>query len=123
MKKFIALLFGILIATVVDARGHQGGGGHVSVSGYTKSNGTYVQPHHRTAPDGIKTNNWSHVGNVNPYTGKVGTNTDSSPNYRSGYQSQGGYILPAHTNQQIGSHYVGSHHDLHNTRTAADYLD
>ena len=28
------------------------------VSGYTKSNGTYVQGHYRTAPDATITNNW-----------------------------------------------------------------
>lgn len=34
----------------------------VYVRGYTKSNGTYVAPHTRTAPDGIKTNNRSYRG-------------------------------------------------------------
>lgn len=43
------------------------------VRGYTKSNGTYVQPHYRSAPDNTKLNNWSTQGNVNPYTGKSGT--------------------------------------------------
>jgi hypothetical protein len=43
------------------------------VHGYRRSNGTYVQPHHRSAPDGNPNNNWSSLGNVNPYTGKVGT--------------------------------------------------
>jgi hypothetical protein len=45
----------------------------VHVSGYTRSNGTYVAPHYRTAPDATKLNNWSTKGNVNPYTGKAGT--------------------------------------------------
>jgi hypothetical protein len=34
-------------------------GGEVPVSGYYRSNGTYVRPHTRTAPDGIKSNNRS----------------------------------------------------------------
>ncbi len=47
------------------------------VSGYTKKNGTVVQPHYRSAPDGTKANNWSTKGNVNPYTGKAGTKSVS----------------------------------------------
>ena len=45
----------------------------VSVRGYYRSNGTYVQPHYRSNPDGNFGNNWSTYGNVNPYTGKTGT--------------------------------------------------
>lgn len=45
----------------------------VWVSGYTRSNGTYVQGHYRTSPDYTRNNNWSTQGNVNPYTGKAGT--------------------------------------------------
>src|SRR5438094_208415 len=43
----------------------------VHVSGYYRKNGTYVQPHYRSNPDGNPYNNWSYPGNVNPYTGKV----------------------------------------------------
>lgn len=32
----------------------------VYVRGYTRSNGTYVSPHYRSDPDGIKSNNWSY---------------------------------------------------------------
>ena len=42
------------------------------VRGHTRKDGTYVQPHFRSAPDG-NLNNWSTQGNVNPYTGKEGT--------------------------------------------------
>lgn len=48
-------------------------GGSHSISGYTKSNGTYVSPAHATNPNGTKADNWSTKGNVNPYTGKEGT--------------------------------------------------
>ena len=30
----------------------------VSVRGYTRSNGTYVAPYHRTSPDGFCSNNY-----------------------------------------------------------------
>lgn len=58
----------------------------VYVSGYVKSNGTVVQPHVRTAPDKSFQNNWTTVGNVNPYNGNVGTKTtpsNTSYNYNS----------------------------------------
>lgn len=44
-----------------------------AISGYTRSNGTYVQPSHATNPDVTRNNNYSTKGNVNPYTGKFGT--------------------------------------------------
>jgi len=43
------------------------------VRGYFRSDGTYVQPHFRTNPDGNVWNNWSTQGNINPYTGQTGT--------------------------------------------------
>lgn len=48
-------------------------GGSVPVRGYFKKDGTYVQPHMRSAPDGNPWNNWTTAGNVNPYTGAGGT--------------------------------------------------
>lgn len=47
-------------------------GSDVSVQGYYRSDGTYVAPHMRSAPDGDPSNNWSTKGNINPYTGKEG---------------------------------------------------
>ena len=43
------------------------------VNGYYKKNGTYVQPHYRTHQDSTPDNNYSTIGNTNPYTGKAGT--------------------------------------------------
>ena len=43
------------------------------VHGYTKSNGTYVEPHYRTHQDSNPYNNYSTQGNTNPYTEKEGT--------------------------------------------------
>lgn len=53
----------------------------VAVSGYYRKNGTYVKPHMRSSPDSSFRNNWSTIGNVNPYTGKIGTKT--TPTYNS----------------------------------------
>ena len=45
----------------------------VWVNGYFRKDGTYVQGHWRSDPDGNPYNNWSFPGNINPYTGKVAT--------------------------------------------------
>ncbi|WP_150787870.1 hypothetical protein [Pseudomonas fluorescens] len=54
----------------------------VSVSGYTRNDGTYVAPHYRSAPDGSFDNNWSTLGNINPHTGRLGTLTSPDDSYR-----------------------------------------
>ena len=43
------------------------------VQPYTTSNGTYVQPPQQTNPNSTTRDNYSTRGNVNPYTGAVGT--------------------------------------------------
>jgi hypothetical protein len=45
----------------------------VWVSPYARRDGTQVQGHWRSNPDGNPYNNWSYPGNVNPYTGKQAT--------------------------------------------------
>lgn len=37
-----------------------------SVDGYTRRDGTYVQPHTRTNPDSSRSNNYGAPGNYNP---------------------------------------------------------
>jgi hypothetical protein len=61
-----ALAVALLSATSASAR-------DVHVDGYYRKNGTYVQPHTRTAPDSNPYNNYSTRGNMNPYNGKEGT--------------------------------------------------
>lgn len=91
MKSTVALVIVLAVSMPALARGGGGGGhssgshgsyssGHSSgsgsshsISGYTKSNGTYVAPSHATNPNATKADNWSTKGNVNPYTGKPGT--------------------------------------------------
>jgi len=55
----------------------------VRVSGHYRSNGSYVQPHYRSSPDGNFYNNWSTFPNINPYTGSFGTRI--TPSYDRGY--------------------------------------
>jgi hypothetical protein len=44
------------------------------VSGYSRSNGTYVAPHYKTSPNSTVQDNYSYKGNTNPYTGSTGSN-------------------------------------------------
>ena len=82
-KRFlIAAVFLVMTGFGLDAVA-----GDVYVNGYYKSNGTYVQPHFRSAPDGNLNNNWSTRGNVNPYTGKLGTRNSFGNNLGSGFGS------------------------------------
>jgi hypothetical protein len=69
-----AIVIGFL-APVLDAfaggRGGKSDGGKVDVKGYYRKDGTYVQPHSRSAPDGNPYNNYGFPGNYNPNTGKI----------------------------------------------------
>lgn len=42
-------------------------------NGYVTKNGTYVAPSYATHPNSTKLDNYRTVGNVNPYSGRVGT--------------------------------------------------
>ena len=47
--------------------------GDVYVTGYVRKSGVRVKPSCRTIRNTTTTDNWSTLGNVNPYTGKKGT--------------------------------------------------
>jgi len=87
---------------VLEAGGGGGRGGSHSghpsyVHGYTRSNGTYVAPHMRSAPDGNAHNNWSTRGNINPYTGEPGTRSPyaSSPPSALGGGTGSNFSMPS----------------------------
>jgi hypothetical protein len=65
MKTLIA--FVLLCSACCVARADQ------YVPGHYRSNGTYVQPYHRSSRDNSFNNNWSTRPNINPYTGRQGT--------------------------------------------------
>lgn len=71
------------------------------VRGYTKSDGTYVAPHYRSSPDGNFSNNWSTKGNINPYTGKLGTRVTPPADIDNSYYGGSSSIAYA------GSTYLG----------------
>ena len=70
-----------------------------SVSGYTRSNGTYVQSHVRTMPNNTNWDNFSTKGNSNPFTGSTG--------YRArDYYYGAGHTI--HTGSRGGQYYHNS---------------
>lgn len=66
MKLILAAVAVILFASTAIAR-------DTAVRGYTRSDGTYVAPHYRSAPNSSRMDNYSTQGNINPYTGNAGT--------------------------------------------------
>ena len=78
MKQFLIAAALMLAATAAEAQylGTYGSGSNPSThssSGYTTSRGTYVQPYVATNPNSTQMDNYSTRGNVNPYTGAIGT--------------------------------------------------
>jgi hypothetical protein len=68
-------------------------GADVYVKGYYRKNGTYVQPHYRSGPDGNPYNNYSFPGNVNPYTGEIAKGDPKT--YLRDYYGSGSSVDPA----------------------------
>lgn len=69
MKKSIILIVAVIIGFGVDLHAQS----YSYVNSYSRADGSYVNGHYRTTADGYSGNNWSYSGNVNPFTGKVGT--------------------------------------------------
>jgi len=63
----------------------------VHVDGYSRRDGTYVEPHYRSAPNSSTYDNYSTKGNTNPYTGQAGRSDpyDSYNSYGSGRRRSG----------------------------------
>jgi len=70
----------------------------VNVKGYYKSNGTYVQPHQRTAPNSTITDNYSYPGNYNPNISYDNSSYDSNYNSTSSSTTKTEWVLPYYRN-------------------------
>ena len=77
-----------------------------SVRGYTRKDGTYVQPYTRSAPNNSYNDNYGVRGNTNPYTGQQGTGSptfnDRTPEYNQRTLGSPGYVAPSSPNRQSG---------------------
>lgn len=73
-------------------------------NGYIRSNGTYVRGHYKTRPNNTNWDNFSTIGNTNPYTGSIGSVAqDYTPkvyNYGSG--------RTIYTGSRGGQYYINS---------------
>lgn len=74
------------------------------VNGYTKSNGTYVQGHYRSYQNYTNHDNYSTVGNSNPYTGTSGSRAKDYSSRAYNYGS--GHTI--HTDTHGGQYYINS---------------
>jgi hypothetical protein len=68
----MARLLAFLIASTISLSAIQAASADEYVSGFTRKDGTFVQPHMRSTPDSSYNNNWSVSPNVNPFTGQQG---------------------------------------------------
>ena len=88
MKKNLVLILAIFLILVWAIPVLAQYGPDTTVQGHIRKDGTYVPPHHRTAPDNDRSNNYSTQGNINPYTGQMGTVNPFSQPAPSGQQRQ-----------------------------------
>ena len=76
--------------------------GSTYVSGYFKSNGTYVSGHYRTCPDSSPYNNYSFPGNYNPNSGRITGGSRSS--YLDNYYNYSSYSPRAYTSSSYSGY-------------------
>ena len=76
----------------------------VTVSGYSRSNGTYVDSHIRTLPNNTNRDNFSTIGNSNPVTGSTGYRARDYSLDALNYGS--GQII--HTGPRGGQYYINN---------------
>lgn len=109
MKKIASVfLIGLLLCTSIFVFALNADA--VSVKGYYRSNGTYVAPYQRSAPDSNPYNNYSFPGNTNPYTGKTagGSSTSYLNNYYKNSSPSNIYSGGYSGIYSSGSSYTGS---------------
>ncbi|MDO8259930.1 MAG: hypothetical protein Q7T50_00340 [Candidatus Magasanikbacteria bacterium] len=89
MKKFlvsILIILGLTIIAGVSSKAEA-----VYVNGYYRSNGTYVQPYYRSAPNGLRYDNYSYKPNQPRYNSSYYSCCRSSNWYTPSYTWQNDY--------------------------------
>src|SRR6266481_9066156 len=127
LPKFGRWLVAIAIFMILFAIGLQGLSAQVRVRGYYRKDGTYVQPHTRTSPDGNPYNNYSFPGNYNPNTGMI---TPGNPetylrryysmrsNGPTGGATDWGTIIALQQSLKMLGHYPGTINGIYGFLTA-----
>jgi hypothetical protein len=105
--RFIGLMLPIFIGFMALSLPLANSDAAVKVGGYFRKDGTYVQPHYRSNPDGNPYNNWSYPGNTNPYTGEVASGNPQTylQNY---YGNQGSTFGSSYGNPSSDVSYGGT---------------
>ena len=84
MMKLAALMLTLCVAPVFA---------QTYVGPHTRKDGTYVEGHYRSQPNGTKLDNYSTQGNSNPFTGQQGTvNPYQQPTYQAPRPQQCGTL-------------------------------
>lgn len=95
----------------------------VHVQGYTKSNGSYVPSHMRTAPNNTNRDNFSTKPNINPYTGQPGwINPDSKEN-KSFYNTPSSTYPTASYSTPVNSNFETTNSSFFNNFDAKKNVD
>jgi hypothetical protein len=102
MKKLLVFCLLILSTQILFSQ--------VRVSGYTRKNGTYVQPHMRSSPNSNPYDNYSFPGNTNPYTGK--TSTGNPDTYLDNYYNKNNGNRPISTSSNNIYSYPNSSNQI-----------
>lgn len=101
---FLCLLVGICLSSAQTS---------VYVRPYLKHDGTLVQGHFRSIPDGNVFNNWSVYPNINPYTGELGTKDPWTEYFRQQQRSSGlygyNYYVPRVSSDYQSEDYLDSY--------------
>lgn len=71
MKKLIILLMVCILAIPIITFAQVNVRGYWRDSNHDGIKDTYVQPYQRSAPDGIRSNNYDYPGNFNPNSGQI----------------------------------------------------
>lgn len=72
MKLALAIAASLCVSSAAAAK-------DTYVKPYVKADGTYVQGHYKTSPNGTRLDNYSTSPNYNPYTGRQGTVNPYAP--------------------------------------------
>ena len=116
MKRFvfyILLLFSFYAIAQTNRK-------EVYVKPYTKSDGTQVQGHYRTAPNSTNIDNFSTKPNTNPHTGKPGYIEPDNKNYTKPTYTDP-YTTSGNTSNSINYNIPQNPEPIYNTASFTDY--
>lgn len=112
MTRTIVSVFFILLALFLHAQVNRN---HHYVKSYTRSDGTFVQGHYRTNPNSTNRDNYSTLGNTNPWTGKAGwiqPDNNPIPNYPKSTYTPNYTYSPASSGQSSRHEYGSRYNNI-----------